>query len=148
MYDYTPSVSNTAEIETINKLTSKDLVPCMIILLRWQYTVNVPILMCSNNHAVLTYYILVNEINNEIHNLLQFTILLTKNTHLFEPKFALFYSKTNCAGPVKVVFEYRRSVASYTSSNMAVSRKLNSGFACNSFFTKRGTFCTISLVRT
>ena len=28
------------------------------------------------------YYVLVNKVNNEIHNLLQFTILLTKNAHL------------------------------------------------------------------
>ena len=26
--------------------------------------------------------------------------------NLFEPKFALFYSKMNCAGPVEAVFEY------------------------------------------
>ena len=52
------------------------------------------------------YYVLVNEISNEIHNLLQFTILLTKNLHLYMPKFALFYSKMNCAGPVTAVFEY------------------------------------------
>ena len=29
------------------------------------------------------YYVLVNKFNNEIHNLLQFTILLTKNAHLY-----------------------------------------------------------------
>ena len=56
------------------------------------------------------YYVLV---NNEIHNLLQFTIhaLLTKNAqssvYLFESKFAHFYSKMNCAGPEEAVFEYR-----------------------------------------
>ena len=55
------------------------------------------------------YYVLV---NNEIHNLLQFTIhaLLTKNAqssvYLFESKFAHFYSKMNCAGPEEAVFEY------------------------------------------
>ena len=54
-------------------------------------------------------YVLVTEINNEIHSLLQFTILLAKTRiciYLFEPKFALLYSKTNCAGPVKAIFEY------------------------------------------
>ena len=27
--------------------------------------------MCPNNYFVLMYYVLVNEVNNEIHNLLQ-----------------------------------------------------------------------------
>ena len=56
------------------------------------------------------YYVLVNKFNNKIHNLLQFTILLTKMricVYLFEPKFALFYSKTNCTGLVEAIFEYR-----------------------------------------
>ena len=38
--------------------------------------------------------ILVNEVNNEIYNLLQFTILLAKthiSIYLFEPKFALLH---------------------------------------------------------
>ena len=48
----------------------------LVICLRWRYTINVPILMCPNNNLVLTCYILINEVNNEIHNLLQFTFTL------------------------------------------------------------------------
>ena len=42
-------------------------------------TVSVPILMCLNNRFVLMYTvlrILVNDVNNEFHNLLQYTELL------------------------------------------------------------------------
>ena len=60
----------------------------------WAVYRGVPILTCSNNNFVLMYYVLVNKFNNEIHNLLQFTILLTKMRiciNLFEHKIALFY---------------------------------------------------------
>ena len=40
-------------------------------------------LTCSNYNFVLMYYVLVNKVNNEIYNLLQFTILLTENAHLY-----------------------------------------------------------------
>ena len=40
--------------------------------LRWRYTVDVPILTCPINF-VLTYNVLVSEVNNEIRNLLHFS---------------------------------------------------------------------------
>ena len=54
------------------------------------------------------YYVLV---NNEIHNLLQFTthVLLTQNSHLYTyltPNLHFSIQKTNCAGPEEAVFEY------------------------------------------
>ena len=63
--------------------------------LRWWYTINKPILTWSNNNFVLMYYVLVNKVNNEIHNLLQSTVQpkMCICIYLFEPKFALFYSK-------------------------------------------------------
>ena len=45
----------------------------LVIYLRWRYTVTVPTLMCPDNNLVLMCYVLVNEVNNEIHNLLQIT---------------------------------------------------------------------------
>ena len=48
----------------------------LVIYLRWRYTVNVPILMCPNNNLVLMCYVLVNEVDNKIHNLLQITFSL------------------------------------------------------------------------
>ena len=38
-----------------------------------RYTVDIPILTCPNNNFVLTYNVLVSEVNNEIRNLLHFS---------------------------------------------------------------------------
>ena len=53
-----------------------------IVTLRWWYTVSVPILMCPDNNFVLTYYVLVNEVNNEICNLLIY-YTSSQNTYLY-----------------------------------------------------------------
>ena len=56
--------------------------------------------------------------------------------YLFEPKFALIYSKMNCTGPVEAVFEYGVLYKLKHSSWW----KLDSGFACNSFFLRMWDF--------
>ena len=52
--------------------------------------------------------------------------------YLVEPKFALFYSKTNYAGTVETVFEY--TGIKRCDFIQAQTRKLDSGFVCNRFF--------------
>ena len=60
------------------------------------------------------YYVLVKKINNEIHNLLQFTILLTKNAHLY--------------------ILIGTQICNFIQAQTRQSVELDSGFACNSFF--------------
>ena len=63
--------------------------------------------------------------------------------YLVEAKFALSYSKMNCAGPVKAVFEYTgiKHCDFYTSSNTAVSGNSTVDlFVIGFFFSKHRIF--------
>ena len=59
-------------------------------------------------------------------------ILFEEIRYLFEPKFALFYSK-KCTSLDEAIFEYRKVLWFYTSSNMAINEYCSVLF-CNSFF--------------
>ena len=96
---------------------------------------------CSNNNFVLTYYILVNKVNNEIHNLLQFTMLLTKNTHLYLNLNLHFSIQKPIAQVLSKLFLSTGKVLQfYISSNMAVSGNLAVDLLVIAFSLEHETF--------
>ena len=75
-------------------------------------------------NMLLTYYVLVNEVNNEIHNLLQFTILnipkIRISIHLSPICTSLFKNEL-CRSCQSCFFSTDKALQFYMSSNMAVS---------------------------
>ena len=58
-----------------------------------------------------------------LHSRWRYTLLHVgkRVQYLFKPKFVLFHSKMNCAGPDEAVLNTSKALWFYTSSNMAVS---------------------------